>query len=105
MPENIITTLLENGVIAFLFAATLWWVAIRYERLLGSLRDMVALNNLFILGLQKELLSHDLTVSGLNPSAGDNDEMRTNKAYLKYTELVEIFHRIEECTKKIAEKR
>lgn len=41
-------------------------------------------NTLAILALHDTLLRHDLTVSGLNPSAGADVDERTNKAVAKY---------------------
>lgn len=104
MLDAAFSALLDQGLIAFLFSITLWWMVTRYEKLIISLREMMTIQNLMILGLQKELLAHDLTVSGINPATGDDPEERGLKAYNKYNELHHTFKDIEEHIKRIADK-
>ena len=105
MLDAAFSALLDQGLVAFLFSVTLWWMVTRYEKLIISLRDMMVIQNLMILGLQKELLAHDLTVSGINPTTGDDPDERGQKAFAKYNELHHTFKDIEEHIKMIANQK
>jgi len=95
MTEEIIKTIVENTVLGGLLCALIWWMTTRHEKLVLSLIRQQAATNLLIIGMQKELLIHDLTVTGINPSLGDTDAIRDSKALAKYTELLSIFDGIE----------
>ena len=47
-----------------------------------------------LIALQQQLLAHDLTVTGLNPSAGVDFKERDSRAYQKYVELQKQFDQI-----------
>jgi uncharacterized protein YabE (DUF348 family) len=49
-----------------------------------AIRNLVAA----VMGMQQQLLTHDLTVSGLNPNAGSNFEERDSLALRKYNEVM-----------------
>ena len=100
------------GVILFLFVGLLRWIAgsvtKALDSLLGALDSIpraleqnatviaesqsevqLELRTLMvaIVSLQKMLLAHDLTVRGLNPSAGGDLDERTNQAVRVYQDL------------------
>lgn len=101
---EIITILAKEGVLALFLGATLFWVGIRFEKLLKSLKDMVTINNILILCLQRELLAHDLTMTGLNIEM--NGEVVNNeqamKTRQKYDELLETLKNIEKHIRDIS---
>lgn len=76
-----------GAVIAFAFLVLLWWLLVRFTRAFDQLEQAIDLNTSILLGLQAQLLTHDLTVSGLNPAAGATIDERTNRAYAKYSEV------------------
>lgn len=89
-----ITEIIKLGpgaVVSACLLYLLWWAAQRFTKSLDQLalriEEAVDCNTAVLLGLQLQLLSHDLTVSGLNPSTGATIDERTNRAYLKYEEV------------------
>jgi len=100
MTSDVIEKLMENGVMATMLCGLIWWMTTRHEKLVVQLIKQQAMTNLLVVGLQKEVLCHDLTVTGLNPSTGDNIAERDSKALAKYNEIATIFVEIE---KRIAE--
>ena len=80
-------------VLSVCFAWVLKYVMTTIKDAIDALKDTINLQTKAINVLSisvtrqaKELLAHDLTVTGLNPSTGANIDERTNKAYLKYTQ-------------------
>ena len=76
-----------GAVVAFAFLGLLYWLLVRFTKAFDHLEGAIDLNTSILLGLQSQLLTHDLTVSGLNPAAGSTIDERTNRAYAKYTEV------------------
>lgn len=70
---------------AFLFVIR--WLMTQFQKALERNTTHLAVQSLLIVSLQKQLLAHDLTVSGLNPHSGSDIDERTNKGYMKYREL------------------
>lgn len=93
--SEILSAILQESLLAGMFAAMLWWMTTRQEKLLCMLSRRIEITNLLMIGLQKELLIHDLTVSGINPSAGDTQDERTANAIQKYEELLRVFSSME----------
>ena len=98
---DLLQKLVENGIIAAAFLYILHWLLnkqsreteenSRYARLTNmevarSMRSLVSV----VLGMQQTLLAHDLTVSGLNPSAGATFEERDSIALKKYTDVMKM---------------
>lgn len=89
-----ITEIIKLGpgaVVSACLLGILWWAGSRFTRSIDNLtarvEEAVDCNTAVLLGLQSQLLTHDLTVSGLNPSTGATVDERTNRAYLKYEEV------------------
>ena len=93
--DDVILKIVENSVLGGLLCSLIWWMTTRHEKLVLQLIKQQATTNLLVVGLQKELLVHDLTVTGINPALGETDAVRDSKALAKYTELVTIFSDIE----------
>lgn len=93
-----------GGVIAALLIGTLYFVLVRHTRALDNLsarQDRMAerfdeamdIHAAVLVSLQAQLLAHDLTVSGLNPTAGATFPERDSKALAKYTEVQRLFEK------------
>lgn len=89
-----ITEIIKLGpgaVLALLLIGVVYFILVRFtaaiDKLGARLEEAVDCNSAVLLGLQAQLLTHDLTVSGLNPSAGATIDERTNRAYIKYLEV------------------
>jgi hypothetical protein len=91
--------LIENGIVAAAFLYILYWLLNIQSRALeehakssqlANLEVARAIRNLVvaIMGMQQQLLTHDLTVSGLNPSTGATFEERDSLALRKYTDVM-----------------
>ncbi len=93
--SDIFAAILQESLLAGMVAAMLWWMTTRQEKLLCMLSRRIEVTNLLMIGLQKELLIHDLTVSGINPSAGDDQSERCQNAVQKYEELLRVFTTME----------
>ena len=101
--DDIIATILQESILAGMFAGMLWWMTTRQERLLGMLSRRIDITNLLLVGLQKELLAHDLTVSGVNPSAGAEPDERARNALDKYDQIHRVFDSIEASLKQTSD--
>jgi hypothetical protein len=95
MESEVIAKLLESGVIATMLGMLLWWLTTRIEKLLVKVIKQQAIHSLVLTGLAKQCLTHDLTVTGLNPSTGNDPATRESKALAKYDELLTIYRQIE----------
>jgi hypothetical protein len=93
--EDVILKIVETSTIGGMLGMLIWWMTTRHEKLVLSLIKQQAATNILVVGLQKALLIHDLTVTGINPSLGDTDAVRDSKALAKYTELITILGEIE----------
>ena len=94
-----LTKLAENGIIAGAFLYILYWLLNKQSCEAREHSKQAQLTNLEVAsairslvnastGMQQLLLTHDLTVSGLNPSVGDNFEERDSLALKKYTDVM-----------------
>ncbi len=99
--QEVLSVLAEDGPFALIAGFLIWWVASRQEKLLTNMSKQIGISNLLLVGLQKQLLMHDLTVTGLNPSTGEDFDERDSRAFVKYTEVLSVFDAIEEQIKKI----
>lgn len=70
-----------------ILGALIYWMIGRFERMLVAIGYDLRVNSSILLGLQQQLLAHDLTVTGLNPSTGADLEERAQKAIVKYQEV------------------
>lgn len=64
--------------------------SVAIEQLVTSNEKLVKSNKLLLIAsanLQSQLLAHDLTMSGLNPSTEVDFQERDSKAYMKYQEV------------------
>jgi hypothetical protein len=86
------------AVVALALLWTLYYVLTRFTNALDNLsrrldglgtqvETAVDINSAILLGLQSQLLTHDLTVSGLNPAAGSTVTERDSRAFAKYVEI------------------
>lgn len=94
--EAFAAQLLESGVVAGLFGMLLWWMTQRQEQMMRQMTRQISITNLLVVGLQKELLVHDLTVTGINPSTGEDVEQRAKNALQKYEEVRQIMETIQQ---------
>ena len=94
--EQLLRGLIEDGPFAILCGGLLWWLAVRQEKFLSALARQQRFGNLLLVGLQKELLAHDLTVTGINPSMGADADERSERAIQKYEEIYRVFSTIEQ---------
>jgi hypothetical protein len=96
---ELLTALLENGIVAAAFLYILHWLLNKQSRELESQFKTAQITNLevakairslvsAVLGMQQQLMTHDLTVTGLNPSTGTNFEERDSMAFKRYTEVM-----------------
>lgn len=88
------------GVLAFGFLGVLRWMMGKFDIAIDKNTSAIWGLTMATLTLQQEFLIHDLTVTGINPSTGANQDERSRKAYEKYKDLD---GKIEE-TKKAIEK-
>lgn len=91
--------LLELGVVSGAFIFMLRWMMTRFEKELKSINKSqvdcgktIAALSVVIVSMQKQLLSHDLTVHGINPSTGADNDERARVAIKKYNELHTILN-------------
>lgn len=59
----------------------------QYVQNMAGLVKSVRQNSRVLATMEQMLLTHDLTVRGLNPDAGGDLEERTNRAYLVYKQI------------------
>ena len=111
MAPEFFTRIAESGVVAVAFVIVLRWMMTRFEVELKEIRKeqeksasrmsrAVAAQALVIASMQKQLLSHDLTVTGINPSTGTEINERAQAALNKYEELQ---HVLVECQQALSE--
>ena len=109
---EILTHLAENGIIAAAFLYILYWLlnnqsraAAEYSRQaqLANLEVASAIRSLVnaVTAMQQQLLTHDLTVFGLNPAAGANFEERDSLALKKYNDVMDAMEEQREILKKL----
>ena len=103
LPEGAVETS-AVAVLGVAFILVLRWMISHLSTSLREVERAIHVNTLTLLSVQSQLLTHDLTVTGLNPSTGATSEIRDSKALAKYTELqktIEIIHKaVEELVKR-----
>jgi hypothetical protein len=96
---EILTKLVENGIIAAAFLYILHWLLNKQSKeaaehskqsQLTSLEVASAIRGLVnaVTAMQQQLLTHDLTMSGLNPDSGASFEDRDSLALKKYNDVM-----------------
>lgn len=75
------------GVLAASFMFMLKWMLGSFQTQMKQMTAATRANTVTVLMMQKQLSSHDLTVRGLNPAAGDTQEERNNTAYIVLKQL------------------
>lgn len=96
---DVFAKLAENGIMAAAFLYILYWLLNHQSRATAKAAKQSQLTNLEIAssirslanavtGMQQMLLTHDLTVSGLNPAAGADFEERDSLALKKYSDVM-----------------
>lgn len=97
---EIVTKLVENGIVAAAFLYILHWLLNKQSKETAERCRKDQISNLEIASsirtlanavtaMQQLLLTHDLTVSGLNPEAGANVEGNDSLAYRKYNDVMQ----------------
>ena len=97
---EIVTKLVENGIVAAAFLYILHWLLNKQSKETAERCRKDQISNLEIASsirtlanavtaMQQLLLTHDLTVSGLNPEAGSNVEGNDSLAYRKYNDVMQ----------------
>lgn len=81
-----VAVILLGGLVA-LSGWLVKWFAQEHTRALKSHTNAVNLQTISIMKLQQQLLTHDLTVRGLNPTTGGSPEERDARAYSIYKEI------------------
>jgi len=95
---EIVTKLVENGIVAAAFLYILHWLLNKQSQQAAEHSRQAQVSNLEIASsirslanavtaMQQQLLTHDLTVSGLNPEAGHADD-QDSLAYRKYSDVM-----------------
>ena len=90
---EIVTHLIENGIVAAAFLYILHWLLNKQSEQAAEHSRQAQVSNLEIASsirslanavtaMQQQLLTHDLTMTGLNPEAGANFEEKDSLAYL-----------------------
>lgn len=90
MVDLAVTSIVDYGGLAVLAGAFMFMLKWMLGNFQTQMKQMVAstrANTVTVLTMQKQLLAHDLTVRGLNPSTGDSAEERDRIAYPVYKDL------------------
>lgn len=96
---ELLTKLVENGILAAAFLYILHWLLNRQSKEMEEHSKVAQLTNLevassirglvnAVTAMQQQLLTHDLTMSGLNPDAGATFEERDSLALKKYNDVM-----------------
>lgn len=92
------------GVMGFCFVLVLKWM-LKQQTAAGRENTLaIHTNSLILLQLQKDLLRHDATVRGLNPSAGEDSDKRSRKAIELYSGMLNELDAISQTVKARMEK-
>lgn len=82
----------DFGIVAVSFLMVLWWLLKSFQAtVIEAIRDSSRTNLAMIKALetlQMQLLTHDLTVRGLNPSAGGDLNERDSRAFAIYNDIM-----------------
>lgn len=119
---ELLTKLVEHGIVAAAFLYILYWLLNKQSRMAEEQAAYARINNIevanairsltsVVMGMQQLLLTHDLTVHGLNPSTGETFEERDSLAHKKYSDIMisieeqrDLLHRVnQEADKRIRE--
>lgn len=95
--EMDISTLSEFGawgVLAFVLIMVMRYMLTKQDEAFRDIENALNIHTMSIVFLQKQILMHDMTVSGINPGAGSTDVERDSKAFQKYQELQVSLDRI-----------
>ena len=102
MNMETIAPFVEIGVLGGGFIVMLRWMMTRFETELKTIvktgadqTRTINNNTLMIVALQKTLLAHDLTASGINPGLGADIDERANGALKKYGEILVVLESME----------
>ena len=98
---ELLENLAENGIIAAAFLYILYWLLNKQALEVSESTKSIQLTSIevgrsirsltsVIMGMQQQLMAHDLTVSGLNPAAGATFEERDSLAFKKYTDVMKL---------------
>lgn len=79
--------LTSNAILGFTFVLIVRWMLGRFSADSTAIQKAIEVNTVTLLSLQQQLLAHDLTVTGINPSAGADLNERSEKALRKYEEV------------------
>ena len=112
-------------LVLFLVVPLLRWMMTRFEREIQDIRSSnerlvekivdslsrsnskmvrsITAQSMIITSMQKQLLSHDLTVTGINPSVGEELNERADKAVRKYEELQIILNECQSALRDMLE--
>ena len=82
-----ISEIIRLGIVGSAFIFMLRWVLMRFDKSQQRIYVGLTTNTLCLIAMQKQFLTHDLTVSGLNPSAGADLDERARLAIRKYDEI------------------
>jgi len=95
---ELLTHLAENGIIAAAFLYILYWLLNKQSQLVSENSKHTQLTNIevaqsirglinIVMGMQQQLMVHDLTVTGLGADDADQ-ESKSSLAYKKYSEVM-----------------
>jgi len=95
------TEVTAMGLVGIAFIVVLKWMLKQQSRQMLEMTLAIHTNSLLLLQLQKDIIRHDTTIRGINPSAGETEGERINIAYSMYKRIVEEINR----TATVIEKR
>lgn len=109
---ELLTKLIENGILAAAFLYILHWLLNRQSKEMAEQSKVAQLSNLevassirglvnAVTAMQQQLLTHDLTMSGLNPDAGATFEERDSLALKKYQDVMTALEEQRETLRKL----
>jgi hypothetical protein len=96
---ELLTKLVENGIIAAAFLYILYWLLNKQSQLVSENSKRTQLTNIevaqsirgminIVMGMQQQLMLHDLTVTGLAPTDEADSDLKDSLAYKKYSEVM-----------------
>ncbi len=83
----IISKMVETGGLGGVVFLLLRWILTQQTKEIRKLVHAIDINAAALIALQKMLLAHDLTVTGINPSTGVDLDERATAALNKYQEI------------------
>ncbi len=70
------------------------WIMNSFLKRMRAMEKQQSITTMALVNLQQQLLAHDLTIVGLNPSAGADFEERDSKALMKYQDIQRGFNEL-----------